>query len=337
EHERQRRPSPQRRHGLAQGTAPQHRALRHAAGAGGAVQHRQPLLRHARQRGEHRAAGLGDGDHRGGADLRHPLRGDRPQRGERRQCGRHHGGLLHAAGPEREYRQHPAAGRSGHPAGAAGQPRARRGDGLRGDGDRHPQLHHDAGDAADRRGHLRHAGARADRLQRAGADRDAGLRLDRAGALDRGGGGAGAGARPHRAELHALRALRLHGGRQPGGGGVFRRQRQAGARRSPGHLRRLLGHRRDAGRRAFRQRAAERIRQLPARCHLGRRRGRHQPVRRAGRHRQHRGRAAGARRPEQRAGPCADRQLPEDPHPRADPAAGAGDQRLCAAAAGEGL
>ena len=34
-----------------------------------------------------------------------------------------------------------------------------------------------------------------------------------------------AGARPFRAELHALRPLRLHGRRQPRGGGIFRRQR----------------------------------------------------------------------------------------------------------------
>ena len=33
--------------------------------------------------------------------------------------------------------------------------------------------------------------------------------------------------RPHRADLHALRPLRLHGRRQPRGGGIFRRQRQA--------------------------------------------------------------------------------------------------------------
>ena len=36
---------------------------------------------------------------------------------------------------------------------------------LRADGDRHPLLHHDAGDDADRRRHLGAAGARADRLQ----------------------------------------------------------------------------------------------------------------------------------------------------------------------------
>ena len=42
--------------------------------------------------------------------------------------------------------------------------------------DRHPELHHDAGDAADRRGHLRAAGARPDRLCGAAADRDAGSR-----------------------------------------------------------------------------------------------------------------------------------------------------------------
>ncbi len=46
---------------------------------------------------------------------------------------------------------------------------------LRRHGDRHPVLHHDPGHAADRRRHLRHAGARPDRLRRAGADQVAGL------------------------------------------------------------------------------------------------------------------------------------------------------------------
>ena len=41
--------------------------------------------------------------------------------------------------------------------------------------DRHPVLHHDAGHAADRRRHLRHAGARPDRLRRAADHQDAGL------------------------------------------------------------------------------------------------------------------------------------------------------------------
>ena len=49
--------------------------------------------------------------------------------------------------------------------------RAGRGERVRADADRHPELHHDAGDAADRGRHLRAAGARADRLRGAAADR----------------------------------------------------------------------------------------------------------------------------------------------------------------------
>ena len=82
----------------------------------------------------------------------------------------------------------------------------------------------------------------------------------------------------------------------------------------------VLGHRRHARRRLFRQRAAERVRQLPARCD---RRGggrRHQPVRRPRRHRQHHRRPVRAGRAQQRPRPRRDRQLPQDPDPRPDPA-----------------
>ena len=58
--------------------------------------------------------------------------------------------------------------------------------------------------------------------------------------------------RPHRADLHALRPLRLHGRRQPRGGGIFRRQRQARHRHGDGDRRGLLRHRRHARRRLFR-------------------------------------------------------------------------------------
>ena len=95
----------------------------------------------------------------------------------------------------------------------------------------------------------------------------------------------------------------------------------------------VLRHRRHAGRRLFRLGAAEPVRHLPAR--RDRRGGgrRHQPVRRARRHRQHDHRPDGAGRAEQWPRPHPDRQLPENPDPRADPARRAGDQRLCAKAA----
>jgi ribose transport system permease protein len=50
-----------------------------------------------------------------------------------------------------------------------------------------------------------------------------------------------AGPRPCRADLYPLRPLRLHGGRQPRGGGIFRRQRQADRRRGHGDLGGLRG------------------------------------------------------------------------------------------------
>ena len=54
------------------------------------------------------------------------------------------------------------------------------------------------------------------------ADHDARLGLDRRHSLDRDRRGGDAARRPSRADLHALRPLRLHGRRQPRGGGIFR-------------------------------------------------------------------------------------------------------------------
>ena len=66
-------------------------------------------------------------------------------------------------------------------------------------------------------------------------------------------------------DLHALRPLRVHGRRQSRGGRIFRAQRQPDPRQRHGDLSGVFGDRRHAGRGAFRQRAAERVRYLPAR------------------------------------------------------------------------
>ena len=97
----------------------------------------------------------------------------------RRQRHRHRGGVLHAAGREREHRQ-PAAARRASRSSWRSQPASLlgRGDRLRRDQDRHPVLHHDAGHDADRRRHLRPAGARPDRLFRARPHHHARLGLD---------------------------------------------------------------------------------------------------------------------------------------------------------------
>ena len=111
---------------------------------------------------------------------------------------------------------------------------------------------------------------------------------------------------------------------QPRGGGIFRRQRTLRHRRGDDDLGGMLGDRRHAGRRLFRLGAAERVRHLPARRDRGGGGRRHQPVWRARRHRQHDCRPVRARRAQQRAGLRQDRQFLEDPHPRPDPAGGAG-------------
>ena len=96
-------------------------------------------------------------------------------------------------------------------------------------------------------------------------DRDARIGLDRRHPLDRDRRRIDAARRPSGADLYALRPLRLHGRRQSRGGGIFRAQRQADPRQRHGDLGGLLGHRRHARRRPFRQRAAERVRHLSAR------------------------------------------------------------------------
>ena len=195
---------------------------------------------------------------------------------------------------------------------------------LRRHGDRHPVLHHDAGHDADRRRHLARCWCAARSPMRCRRSiTTLGSALDRRHSLDRDRRRAVPARRPPGADLHPLRPLRVHGRRQPRGGGIFRRQRQAHPRRRHGDLGRLLRHRRHAGRRLFRQRAAERVRHLPARRDRRRRGRRHQPVRRPRRHRQHHRRPVRAGRAQQRPRPRRHRQLPEDPDPRPDPARGA--------------
>ncbi len=82
---------------------------------------------------------------------------------------------------------------------------------LRRDPHRHSVLHHDAGDDADRRWHLRGSGARPDRLHRSAAHSDARIQVDFRRALDHHRRGDLSARRPSRADLHALRPLRLHG------------------------------------------------------------------------------------------------------------------------------
>ena len=152
---------------LAGRAADQHRALDHADLPRRRVLRAEPVLRHGRQSRQRAAPGLDHRDHRHRPHLRHPHRRDRPVGGGGRQRRRHRGGLLHAAGILRQHRQPAAAGlRRGHP-GAARLRGPGGGHRLRRHHDRHPVLHHDPGHAADRRRHLRHAGARPDRLRRA--------------------------------------------------------------------------------------------------------------------------------------------------------------------------
>ena len=125
----------------------------------------------------------------------------------------------------------PLPGCAGDCHGAARLLRPWRGQCRRRHADRHPLLHHDACHAADRGRHLRHAGARPDRLCRAGRCALPGLGHDRPGAVDRRRRRPLSAGRPPGADLHPLRPLRVHGRRQPRGGRVFRRQRQGG--RSP--------------------------------------------------------------------------------------------------------
>ena len=119
------------------------------------------------------------GDHRRRADLRHPDRRDRPQRRRHRQRHGDRADVLHAAAGLREHRQHPAARLARDHPGARRLLRARAGHRVRRHQDRHPLLHHDAGDDADRRRHFGGAGARADRLSGAVARADARLEIAR--------------------------------------------------------------------------------------------------------------------------------------------------------------
>ena len=120
----------------------------------------------------------------------------------------------------------PMAGLGGDPAGAgalcAARPRQR----VRAHHHRHPLLHHDACDDADRCRHIGAAGARADRLQGARPRHNARIGVDRRCALDRDRCRVDAARWPSGADLHALRPLRLHGRRQSRGRGIFRAQRQ---------------------------------------------------------------------------------------------------------------
>ncbi len=70
---------------------------------------------------------------------------------------------------------------------------------------------------------------------------------------------------PRGADLHAVRALHLHGRRQPGGGGILGGERARGHRGRDGDLGGVRRAGRDAGGRAFRQRAAGRVRDVSAR------------------------------------------------------------------------
>ena len=145
----------------------QYRALHHAAVPRRLLQHREPVLRLARQSGKHSAAGLGHRDHRRRPDLRHPDRRDRSQRRRGRQRDRDRADVLHAAAGLREHRQPADAGGDRHRPGARRLLRAWPHHRLRRHPHRHPVVHHDPGDDADRRRRLGGAGARADRLFRA--------------------------------------------------------------------------------------------------------------------------------------------------------------------------
>ncbi len=108
------------------------------------------------------------GDHRDRADLRHPLRRDRPVGRRHRQC------RPASWSPSSRCRNATSTSptcrcRAGWRSSwrSLACVRARLRQRLRRHAHRHPVLHHDAGHAADRRRHLRHAGARPDRLCRA--------------------------------------------------------------------------------------------------------------------------------------------------------------------------
>ena len=210
----------------------------------GFLQHREPVLRLARQSGKHPPAGLGHRDHRRRPDLRHPDRRDRSQRRRGRQCDGDRADVLHRPAGLRQHRQPADARRDRHRACARGLLRARPHHRLRRHPDRHPVLHHDAGDDADRRRRLGGAGARADRLYRAEPDPDARLEVDRRRALDHHRGGDIPARRPSRADLYPLRPLRLHGRGKSGGGGIFGRQRPLHRRRGDGDLGHVFGRRR---------------------------------------------------------------------------------------------
>ena len=155
----------------------QYRALRDADCAGRLLLDRRADLRDDRQSREHPAAGVGDGDHRRRPHFRDPHRRDRSQRRRDRQRHRDRADLLHDAARLRQHRQPAAAGPARDHPGDRRLFRARPGHRFRRHQDRHPVVHHDAGDDADRGGHIGGAGARADRLFRAAADPDAWLEV----------------------------------------------------------------------------------------------------------------------------------------------------------------
>ena len=70
--------------------------------------------------------------------------------------------------------------------------------------------------------------------------------------------------RAYYAQLHAVRALRIYGRRQPRSGRIFWRECPLDHRRRDDHFGGLLGPGRHAGRRLFWQRTAERVRHVPA-------------------------------------------------------------------------
>ena len=154
-------------------SAAQHRALYYPDRAGRLLQSREPDLRLARQPGEHPSAGVGHGDHGGWPDVRHPDRRNRSQRRRDRQRNRDRADFLHAAARLRQHRQPADARRDRDRAGARRLLRARPDHRVRRHPHRHPLVHHDAGDDADRRRRLGGAGARADRLYRSAAHSDA--------------------------------------------------------------------------------------------------------------------------------------------------------------------
>ena len=122
---------------------------------------------------QHPDADFGHRHHRRRPHLRDPVRRNRSLDRRHRQRHRHCGRLFHAAGLLRQHRQRPDARMGRDPAGAGAMRPARPRQRVRADGDRHPLLHHDAGDDADRGRRLGAAGARADRLQGAPAGDDA--------------------------------------------------------------------------------------------------------------------------------------------------------------------